>query len=404
MFIAVLISSLDANGSNFESSLLVPEVFINCDRCDFDFIRTEINFVNYVIDRKEADIHIMITNQRTASGGREETITFIGQNRYLSKNDTISYTTQKDDTWDDKRSKMVKYLKMGLVSYVAETSAAAHLAVDYKGTNTTAMIKDDKWDNWVFSTRIGGYFRDEESKHNLNLDGSIKVDRITESWKIRLSQYFDYHEETYKIDGDAVKGISRRANFDGTVVKSLTDHWSAGLMSKVVSSSFSNIELSYSLKAALEYNIFPYSESIRRDFRIYYALGSTHIQYLDSTIYNKIEESLLTELLGIRLEVKQPWGQIDFSAEGPHYFHDLTKNRLRFYASVRLHLVKGLSLEERGEFVRIQDQLSLPKGETTDTEILLEIRELQTQYSSWLRLGLEYTFGSTYNNIVNPRF
>ncbi len=393
-----------ASASNYKSSLLAPEVFIDCGRCDFDFIRTEINFVNYVIDRKEADIHIMITNQGTASGGRQQTLTFIGQHRFLSKNDTISYTIQKDDTWDDERSKMVKFLKMGLVSYVARTSGAAHLAIEHTGLDTTVNIREDKWDSWVFRTRLGGMFRDEESKQYINLDGRINVDRITENWKIRLSQYLDYHEESYKIDNETMKGVSRRVDFDGTIVKSLTDHWSAGIMSEIASSTFSNTDLSYSLKTAVEYNIFPYSQSTRRDFRIYYALGSTHIEYTDSTIYNKVKEILLTERLGMRLEVRQPWGQINFSAEGSHYFHDLTKNRLRLNSSIRLHLVKGLSLEIRGELLRIQDQLSLPKGETTDREILLEMRELQTQYSSWFRLGLEYTFGSTYNNIVNPRF
>ncbi len=392
-----------ASASNSESSLLAPVVFIDCGRCDFNYIRTEINFVNYVIDRKEADIHIMFTNQRTASGGREQTLTFIGQHRFISKNDTISYTIQKDDSWDDERSKMVKYLKLGLVSYVARTHVAADLVVDYTGSDTV-IIKNDKWDNWVFRTQLGGMLRDEESKQYINLDGRINVDRITENWKIRLSQYLDYYEESYKIDNETVKGISRRVDFDGTIVKSLTDHWSAGIMSEIASSTFSNTDLSYSLKTAVEYNIFPYSQSTRRDFRIYYALGSTHIEYTDSTIYNKVKEILLTERLGMRLEVRRPWGQINFSAEGSHYFHDLTKNRLRLNSSIRLHLVKGLSLEIRGELLRIQDQLSLPKGETTDREILLEMRELQTQYLSWFRLGLEYTFGSTYNNIVNPRF
>ena len=404
LFIVVPISSIVATDYDSENSLLPPEVYIDCGRCDFDFIRTEINFVNFMIDRKEADIHIIITDRRTASGGREQTLTFIGQRRFLSKNDTISYTIQKDDTWDDERSKIVKYLKMGLVSYVARTSGAAHLVIEHTGSDTTPIIKDDNWYNWVFSARIGGFARHEESKQYINIDGRIRADRITEDWKIRLSQYLDYHEDTFKIDGRTVKGISKRTDFDGMAVKSLTDHWSAGLISEVAHSSFSNTDFSFLLSAAVEYNIFPYSESTRRDFRIYYALGSTYTEYTQPTIYNKNKETLKTQLLGIRLEFKQPWGQIDISAEGSHYFHDLTKNRLRFYNSVRLHLVKGLSVEVRGEYSRIRDQLSLPKGDITDEEILLQIRELQTQYSSWLRLGLEYTFGATYNNIVNPRF
>ncbi|MBD3275233.1 MAG: hypothetical protein GF372_07980, partial [Candidatus Marinimicrobia bacterium] len=34
---------------------LAPRIFIDCDRCDVDYIREEINYVNYVWDRKNAD-------------------------------------------------------------------------------------------------------------------------------------------------------------------------------------------------------------------------------------------------------------------------------------------------------------------------------------------------------------
>ena len=50
----------------------------------------------------------------------------------------------------------------------------------------------------------------------------------------------DYNEESFKIDGETVKGISRRTDFDGTLVKSLTNHWSAGLMTEIASSTYSN--------------------------------------------------------------------------------------------------------------------------------------------------------------------
>lgn len=403
LFIFVITSL--ATTADAETSPAFPNVFIDCRRCDFDFIRTDINFVNFVRDRNVADIYILVTDQGTASGGREQTLTFIGKRRFHSNNDTLSYMINQGETWDEERSKMVKYFKMGLMSYVAKTSVAAmaDIAVEYTGSET-AMMQEDRWNYWVFRMQVGGFFRSEDSRRFVNLDGRIRADRITEDWKIRLSQYIDYHEELYKFDGKTVRGISRRSDFDGMFVKSLTGHWSAGMRSEAASSSFSNTDLSLSLGAAVEYNIFPYSESTRREFRFYYTAGSAYIRYMEPTIYDKLEETLLTELLGIRLEIKQSWGQIDFSAEGSHYFHDLAKNRLRLNSSVRLHLVKGLSLDIRGELSRIHDQLSLPKSDFTSEEILLEMKELETQYSSWLRLGIEYTFGSIYNNIVNPRF
>jgi hypothetical protein len=52
----------------------------------------------------------------------------------------------------------------------------------------------------------------------------------------------------------------------------------------------------------------------------------------------------------------------------------------------------------------IHDQLSLPKEDIATEEILLQRKQLATQYQYWASIGFSYTFGSIYNNIVNPRF
>ncbi|HMA55027.1 MAG TPA: hypothetical protein VKT17_11215, partial [Acidobacteriota bacterium] len=59
---------------------VAPNVFLDCDRrtCDFEYIKTEITFVNYVLDRQTADVHIIVTRQQTGSGGNEYTLAFMG--------------------------------------------------------------------------------------------------------------------------------------------------------------------------------------------------------------------------------------------------------------------------------------------------------------------------------------
>ena len=47
-----------------------PKIYIDCSGCDIDFIKTEITFVNYVRDSKEAQVHILVTTQRTGSGAK----------------------------------------------------------------------------------------------------------------------------------------------------------------------------------------------------------------------------------------------------------------------------------------------------------------------------------------------
>ena len=58
---------------------LALRVFLDCDRdCDFDYLRREITFVNYVRDRRDAEVHVLVTQRETGSGGREFTLDFIG--------------------------------------------------------------------------------------------------------------------------------------------------------------------------------------------------------------------------------------------------------------------------------------------------------------------------------------
>ena len=69
-----------------------------------------------------------------------------------------------------------------------------------------------------------------------------------------------------------------------------------------------------------------------------------------------------------------------------------------------MNVVKGLSVNLYGRYSIIHDQLNLPKGDITDEQLLLQKNELATQYTFWSSIGISYTFGSIYNNIVNSRF
>jgi hypothetical protein len=52
----------------------------------------------------------------------------------------------------------------------------------------------------------------------------------------------------------------------------------------------------------------------------------------------------------------------------------------------------------------VRDQLYLAKGKLTDEQILLRRRKLASKYSYFAGIGLSYSFGSIFNNVVNPRF
>jgi len=380
-----------------------PKVYIDCDWCDIDFIRTEIRFVNYVRDRKEAQVHILITTQRTGSGGREYTLTFIGRKDYEGMNDVLKFVSKPSDTEDQIRRGIVRMLKMGLVRYVARTPLADQLSISFKRRAGASSV-EDRWDSWVFNIELNSFFRGEKSSNSIWLNGSLSANRITPGLKIRSSVYASYNESNFEVGGRTISSFSRRQGFRGLVVKSIDDHFSAGIFGSVYSSTYDNIKLSFSLAPAIEYNLFPYSESTRRELRFLYRAGFKSSRYNEETIFNKTSEALFSEVLSVTLEVKQTWGSVSTTLEGSHYFHDFSKNRLQLSSNLSLRLFKGLSLRLSGRISMIHDQLSLPKKGATTEEILLRRTQLATQYRYFGSVGLSYTFGSIYKNVVNPRF
>ena len=403
MFLMLIFLSGFSQSSSQEKDKQAPKVFIDCQFCDMDFIRTEVNFVNYVYDRKNADIHIMITNRTTGSGGTEYTLTYLGQNNYQTKNDTIVFTTNNDDTADIIRKKLVKYLKIGLVPFISSTPIINDINIEYTKPKD-AMIKKDRWNNWVFRTRMSGWFGGEKSSRNKDIFGSFSADRIIEDWKMRFSLNASYSEDKYKWEDDWIKTSRKSKSFYGTIVKSISGHWSVGGYSRINSSTFQNTKAEYRIAPAVEFNIFPYSESTRKEFRFLYTIGAKYVCYDAETIYFKTEEALFDESLEIALKFKQPWGTVETSIEGSHYLHDFSKNYLSINTDLSLRVFKGFSINLYGGISMIHNQLNLRRESPEMEDVLLRRYALETNYNYWTSIGFSYSFGSIFNNIVNPRF
>jgi len=385
------------------SARFVPNVYLDCWYCDFDYIRTEIPYVNYVYDRANADIHIMITRQQTGSRGREYSLIFLGQGAFESRRDTLAFTTLHNDTDDEIRRKLTHEIEIGLIPFIYDTDIMKNLTIDYEGKKDS-IISEDKWKFWFFRINLGGKFNDEATASNYSFTNRFSADRITDDWKIRFSSRVSYDKDSYKIDEETLSSSESHKEMSLLVVKSLTNHWSVGMNNKFSSSTYDNISSAISASPGIEYNFYPYSESTTREFRMLYEMGYEFDHYYQETVFNKTAEQLFQESLKIAFETKNPWGRINISLRGSHFFHDLTKNHLSLYSELSLRLFKGFSLYMEGGYSRIRDQLSLPKTGATKEEILLRRRELETQYSSWGDVGLEFSFGSIYNNVVNPRF
>ena len=380
-----------------------PKVFLDGRRIDRNYIRTEIPFVNYVRDRKEADVHVLITTQTTGSGGREYTIAFIGQKECLGINNTLIYASNNTDTSEEIRRGYVQVLKMGLISYVARSPICNQIGISFKEeVNLTSV--EDKWNFWVYSLSLRGRLNGEASRSSSSISGNLSVNRVTPESKLRMGISGNFDQRNYTSDDEKYTSSSESKSFSGLFAKSLNGHWSIGAFLNLSSSSYRNIKFSINPAPAIEYNLFPYSESTRRQLRFLYKLGYNFSRYRELTVYNKTSEGLFGQSLAVTMEIREPWGTVEASLEGSHYFHDFSKNRFEFDLELSFRVLKGLSFNIQGGYERIHDQLALVKGEATLEEILLRRKELATEYEYSLSVGLSFTFGSIYSNVVNPRF
>lgn len=396
-------SAQEAPGDIEALKKTAPKVYIDCMWCDIDYIRTEITFVNYVRDRKEADVHVLITTLRTGSGGREYTLSFLGQNGFKGVDDIQRYFSNKTDTEDEVRQGLVRALKVGLMSYVGKTPIAERIAVTFSEETKPAAGKD-RWNFWVFDISSSGFFSGETYYNSRSLRANVSANRITPDLKVRMSVSGRDSRDHFEYDSEVIDSQMESYNFNGLVVKSLGDHWSAGASLKATSSTYDNIRFALSPAPAVEYNVFPYSESTRRQLRFLYTLGFNAVKYREETVYDKTAQNLWQQSLAMTVDVKEKWGSISATLAGAHYFHDADKYRLNLFTNLNLQLLKGVSVFAFGGGSRIHDQIFLPKGTATLDEVLLQRRQLETGYRYFFGVGLSFTFGSIFTNVVNPRF
>jgi hypothetical protein len=369
-----------------------------------DYIRKEIPFVNYVRDIKDAGVYVISTSQRTGSGGIEYSYFLVGQHQYAGMSDTLTIVTSPDETSDMIREKQVNTLKMGLMRYVAKTPISKYMRIGFSEP-LSETVSSDKWNSWVFRSSLNGYLNGQKTYKSNYFSGTFSASRITEEWKINLYARYYKNSSKFIIDDVAtIKSSNDSKYISALIVKSLSDHWSIGGSTRAGSSSYDNERSQLSFMPGIEYDVFPYSESTRRQLRILYSAGYNYLNYIDSTIYDKTKEHLWLHSLSASYEVVQKWGSVDIIMEYRNYFHDWSKNNLTLYGYLNLRIVKGLSVNFGASASLIHDQLGLVKQGLTTEEILLQRKELATQYQYYTSLGFSYTFGSIYNNVVNPRF
>ena len=382
-------------------------VFLDCADCDEDFLHENLLFVDYVRDRAEADVHVLVSSQETGSGGVDQTVTILGQARCAGLADTLHVFSAANDSEDMQRQRFARLLARGLARYAVRLGAADGMAIatnERDGIPAPRSSAHDPWNAWVFSLSGNGWMNGQQAQSLLGLYGEVSADRVTDAWKHNWSLGTNYNRQSYQLSAEKLVSSSDNYSMRGTVVKSCGDHWSAGGFVRASRSSYDNVDLLLSLQPALEYNVYPYAASTRQSLRLLYHTGPKRYVYAEETVFGKMRESVWVEALDATLSRKEPWGSTSLYLSASHYWHDFRRNRAEISGNLQFRVSQGLSFNVNGNYSRVHDQLALPRRGATDEEILLQRRALASGYYYSTSVGISYSFGSIFNNVVNPRF
>lgn len=392
-------------------------VFMEGRIIDFNYIRNNINFVDFVTDSKIADVHVIISRIQTGGGGYEYTLAYYGKDFEQLGDFSLSCITYSFESKFQTREKMAKTLTAGLLPYVNEKNGAANISITQiaredsesdEVSNNTDTATIDPWKNWVFRIGLRAGLSGEEQKKNTNYSMDFEGKKITDEWKFQTN--YNYNRRESKItnieDGveEIINSLRLNKNLNIQFVYSMSSRWSWGVFLQATQSTYQNNKAKVGFTPALQYNFFPWSEVDRRSFTVTYKVGPSYNEYYETTILDKDLEWLWSESLEIRLEKEEIWGDLEVFLKGGHYFPKFEHYYYRAGFDISFRISKGLSFTVELETEKILNQRYLPESELSLEDLLLNIRKPPTSFEYSVQIGLRFQFGSFFNNVVNERF
>lgn len=395
------------------------KVFLDCNQewlCDINYIKNELKMVDYVRDRFLSDVQVIMNTVFTNGGGESNVMTLVGQKNFSGLRDTFTYFNEATATESIKRNRMVKYLKIGLMPYVAKSPFADEIEIKYgEGTeedkNKSQAV--DPWNLWQFTLGANGFFNGDKNYSNADINLNLSANRETD--KNNFSFFFNNNLErnkfTYiekKEDGTLDTTIinapkDRQNGFIEYTVK-LNEHWAVGGKGRYVRSIFDNISTRVRGFGTVEYSLLPYTDFNSKRVVLSYSLGAESSNYVDTTIYLRKKEFLGRHSFAMTTSFVQKWGSINLGAEYGQYLNDFSKNSLFFGGGIDWNIVKGLKFAIGGNIQFQRDQISIPKAEADLVDLLTQRRIIASSYDYFVGVGFSYTFGSIFNSQVNPTF
>lgn len=404
IFFSVLVGfgfffQLNAQQDSLQQKYL--KLYYQCEsRCYSQFIKENLQFTEFVRDPHFADVHLIVSSERAGNGGRRYKLRFFVNNQEAN---ALQFHTIPDQTDEEIRKTLLKYITIGLSPYWAQKGLGEKIKVEILADNQTKHIQD-KWNNWIINTGIrGNAFGSEVSKY-FTIGFNINAKQVKKEHKTLLGASYDISRRNIFFNDEL-----KKYRYDSYVLKyiqawSINEKWSWAVVNNTGASTFSNYKFFFKSGAGLEYDVYPYDISFKKLWTFGTILGVVYNKYFEKTVFNKTEETLLRYELYSNVQLTRKWGSVSGTVSYRVFTHDPSLYSLNFYFSSNLRLYKGLSFNIFSSYDILHNQINLPATGSTLEDILLQQKEIKTGYRFSVFMGLNFSFGSMYNTIVNPRF
>ena len=381
------------------------KIFYDCQAgyCETTYIKENLEEVEFVRDRKFADVHIITLSERAGSGGQVFHLNFIGQNDFKDIQQKYDFSIGADSTTDLIRQKLLKYLRLGLVPFWYRNGFADKMEIKLHVNKQKKEIVD-KWNHWVFKIGASTWLNGDSNSSNRNISGYASATKVDKKNKFSFRLRYNNGRNKYTFNGNEIKSEKESFYASSYYIWGINEHWSYGIFTGFNRSKFSNYDRAFSTYGGLEYSFFPYKDAASKSLVLTTKLGNEYNRYFEKTVYNKIDEMLWRGKVSLNSNLVKKWGSIYAGINYSVYLHDIKLYAVGFNMGTDLRIAKGLNLNTNAYYGIQHDQINIAAGNLTLEETLLRQKQLQSGYDYFVSMGLSYSFGSIYNSIVNPRF
>ena len=331
------------------------------------YYRTEIDWVAWVRDQRDAHVHVIVTSQQTGVGGREFILDFIGNGTYQDYEVRSLYQSLPTDTVREDLDGVSLALGLGLAQFATQSGfrdlvgltglarvdeVSANLDARPEGVLSPDEVQDP-WNLWVFRLNAQGDVDSESAQQRVRLQAGFRASRVTPVLESAIQ--LQLH-----LPGAGIRPLGRldlpgrplRLEPVVPCVYALAESWSVGFTGNVGRNTSRNQSFWGQWNPAIEYSFFPYEEATRRALTAFYQIGPVYREYIVETVFQETEELRYEQQMTLEFSQRQTWGDASIRIRGSAYLHDSSRNNVSTRGDLSFRIARGLDLEIGASYSR----------------------------------------------------